>query len=138
MNKKVVVIGHGMVGHRFVQVLRERDATDQWQVTVLGEEADAAYDRVALSSYIDSWDRDTLALTGNDYAEDPMVTLHLGDPVVGIDRTNQTVSTAAGTVLDYDALVMATGSGVAGIRQQLGCGATPGVSSFRSWTTTPR
>ncbi|WP_165588068.1 FAD-dependent oxidoreductase, partial [Mycobacteroides abscessus] len=110
MNKKVVVIGHGMVGHRFVQVLRERDATDQWQVTVLGEEADAAYDRVALSSYIDSWDRDTLALTGNDYAEDPMVTLHLGDPVVGIDRTNQTVSTAAGTVLDYDALVMATGS----------------------------
>lgn len=57
MNKKVVVIGHGMVGHRFVQVLRERDATDQWQVTVLGEEADAAYDRVALSSYIDSWDR---------------------------------------------------------------------------------
>ncbi|WP_165640388.1 FAD-dependent oxidoreductase, partial [Mycobacteroides abscessus] len=107
MNKKVVVIGHGMVGHRFVQVLRERDATDQWQVTVLGEEADAAYDRVALSSYIDSWDRDTLALTGNDYAEDPMVTLHLGDPVVGIDRTNQTVSTAAGTVLDYDALVMA-------------------------------
>ncbi|WP_165697316.1 NAD(P)/FAD-dependent oxidoreductase, partial [Mycobacteroides abscessus] len=110
MNKKVVVIGHGMVGHRFVQVLRERDATDQWQVTVLGEEADAAYDRVALSSYIDSWDRDTLALTGNDYAEDPMVTLRLGDPVVGIDRTNQTVSTAAGTVLDYDALVMATGS----------------------------
>lgn len=110
MNKKVVVIGHGMVGHRFVQVLRERDATDQWQVTVLGEEADAAYDRVALSSYIDSWDRDTLALTGNDYAEDPMVTLHLGDPVVGIDRTNQTVRTAAGTVLDYDALVMATGS----------------------------
>lgn len=110
MNKKVVVIGHGMVGHRFVQVLRERGATDQWQVTVLGEEADAAYDRVALSSYIDSWDRDTLALTGNDYAEDPMVTLHLGDPVVGIDRTNQTVSTAAGTVLDYDALVMATGS----------------------------
>ncbi|TEA08055.1 nitrite reductase large subunit NirB [Mycobacteroides salmoniphilum] len=110
MNKNVVVIGHGMVGHRFVQVLRERDATDQWQVTVLGEEADAAYDRVALSSYIDSWDRDTLALTGNDYADDPMVTLHLGDRVVGIDRAGQTVTTEAGTVLDYDALVMATGS----------------------------
>lgn len=110
MNKKVVVIGHGMVGHRFVQVLRERDATDQWQVTVLGEEADAAYDRVALSSYIESWDRDSLALTGNSYADDPMVTLHLGDRVVGIDRAGQTVTTEAGTVLDYDALVMATGS----------------------------
>ncbi|AKC39936.1 nitrite reductase large subunit [Mycolicibacterium phlei] len=110
MNKKVVVIGHGMVGHRFVQVLRERDATDQWQVTVLGEESDAAYDRVALSSYIESWDRDSLALTGNSYADDPMVTLHLGDRVVGIDRAGQTVTTEAGTVLDYDALVMATGS----------------------------
>ncbi len=110
MNKNVVVIGHGMVGHRFVQVLRERDATDQWQITVLGEEADAAYDRVALSSYIDSWDRDTLALTGNGYVDDPMVTLHLGDRVVGIDRAAQTVTTEAGTVLDYDALVMATGS----------------------------
>ncbi|AMW17828.1 nitrite reductase large subunit NirB [Mycobacteroides chelonae] len=110
MNKKVVVIGHGMVGHRFVQVLRERDATDQWQVTVLGEEADAAYDRVALSSYIESWDRDSLALTGNSYTDDPMVTLHLGDRVVGIDRAGQTVTTEAGTVLEYDALVMATGS----------------------------
>lgn len=110
MNKNVIVIGHGMVGHRFVQVLRERDATDQWQITVLGEEADAAYDRVALSSYIDSWDRDTLALTGNDYVDDPMVTLHLGDRVVGIDRVGQTVTTEAGTVLNYDALVMATGS----------------------------
>ncbi|WP_078314918.1 nitrite reductase large subunit NirB [Mycobacterium sp. D16Q16] len=110
MNKNVIVIGHGMVGHRFVQVLRERDATDQWQITVLGEEADAAYDRVALSSYIDSWDRDTLALTGNDYGDDPMVTLHLGDRVVGIDRAGQTVTTEAGAVLDYDALVMATGS----------------------------
>ncbi|MBB4853307.1 nitrite reductase (NADH) large subunit [Mycobacteroides chelonae] len=110
MNKKVVVIGHGMVGHRFVQVLRERDATDQWQITVLGEEVDAAYDRVALSSYIDSWDRDTLALNGNDYADDPMVTLNLGDRVVGIDRAAQTVTTETGAVLDYDALVMATGS----------------------------
>lgn len=110
MNKNVIVIGHGMVGHRFVQVLRERDATDQWQITVLGEEADAAYDRVALSSYIDTWDRDTLALTGNGYVDDPMVTLLLGDRVVGIDRAGQTVTTEAGTVLEYDALVMATGS----------------------------
>ncbi|MGV0665975.1 FAD-dependent oxidoreductase, partial [Mycobacteroides chelonae] len=50
------------------------------------------------------------ALTGNSYADDPMVTLHLGDRVVGIDRAGQTVTTEAGTVLEYDALVMATGS----------------------------
>ena len=65
---------------------------------------------MALSSYIESWDRDSLALTGNSYADDPMVSLHLGDRVVGIDRAGQTVTTEAGAVLDYDALVMATGS----------------------------
>jgi len=44
----VVVVGHGMVGHRFVEALRSRDADGAWRVTVLAEESDAAYDRVGL------------------------------------------------------------------------------------------
>ena len=39
-----------------------------WRVTVLAEEADAAYDRVGLTGYTEHWDRDLLALPGNDYA----------------------------------------------------------------------
>jgi nitrite reductase (NADH) large subunit len=50
---KVVVIGHGMVGHRFVEALRARDTGDRWQVTVLAEEGRSAYDRVRLSAYFD-------------------------------------------------------------------------------------
>ena len=47
----VVVVGHGMVGHRFVEALRARDTPGSWRVVVLGEERRAAYDRVGLSSY---------------------------------------------------------------------------------------
>ncbi len=107
--RTVVVVGHGMVGHRFVEALRARDDEGQWRVVVLGEEADGAYDRVGLSAYVGAWDRSALALAGNDYAGDPMVELRLGSRVTGIDRAARTVSTGDGPVA-YDALVLATGS----------------------------
>ena len=68
--KHVVVVGHGMVGHRFVEALRARDTDRAWRVTVLSEETDAAYDRVGLTGYTEHWDRSQLALPGNDYAGD--------------------------------------------------------------------
>ncbi|WP_374222802.1 nitrite reductase large subunit NirB [Williamsia sp. CHRR-6] len=109
-NKTVVVIGHGMVGHRFVTALRARDTTDQWQIVVLGEEADAAYDRVALSSYVSNPDRTALALAGNDYPGDTRVDLRLGVVAAHIDRDRACVVTADGDEIGYDAAVLATGS----------------------------
>ncbi|WP_439029639.1 nitrite reductase large subunit NirB [Gordonia terrae] len=108
--KTVVVVGHGMVGHRFVQTLRERDATDRWRIEIVSEEADPAYDRVGLSSYVGAWQRDSLALDGNTYAGDDRVVTHLGETVTGIDRAAQRVVTSNGREIDYDALVLATGS----------------------------
>lgn len=108
--KHVVVVGHGMVGHRFVEALRARDADGAWRITVLSEEADAAYDRVGLTGYTEHWDRTRLALPGNDYAGDDGVVLHLGVPAKSIDREAKTVTLADGRSVDYDALVLATGS----------------------------
>ncbi|MFV8048006.1 nitrite reductase large subunit NirB [Mycobacterium sp. 48b] len=108
--QNVVVVGHGMVGHRFVEALRSRDAAGTWRITVLSEEADAAYDRVGLTGYTEHWDRARLALPGNDYAGDERVDLRLGCAVAEIDREARTVRTATGESFDYDALVMATGS----------------------------
>ncbi|HZC09271.1 MAG TPA: nitrite reductase large subunit NirB, partial [Mycobacterium sp.] len=99
-----------MVGHRFVEALRARDIEGAWRIVVLGEETDAAYDRVGLSSYVGAWDRALLALTGNDYAGDPLVDLRLGHAVTGIDRDAKRVGIADGSTVDYDALVLATGS----------------------------
>jgi len=108
--KSVVVVGHGMVGHRFVEALRDRDRHDRWHITVLCEEPTPAYDRVALSSYVDSWDRSALALPGNDYAGDDLVHLRVGERAATIDRDARTVTTSTGARVGYDALVLATGS----------------------------
>ncbi len=107
MTRTLVVVGHGMVGHRLVQALRERDATDQWRIVVFAEENRPAYDRVALSSYVDGWDAGALSLVPHD---DPLVELVLGSPVVHIDRDNRVVRSVGGREQSYDALVLATGS----------------------------
>jgi nitrite reductase (NADH) large subunit len=108
--RTVVVIGHGMVGHRFVEALRSRDTESTWKVVVLSEEADPAYDRVGLSSYVGAWDRSALALAGNTYAADDLVELRLGSRAEHVDRDARTVTTTAGDVIRYDSLVLATGS----------------------------
>ncbi|AHK30255.1 nitrite reductase [NAD(P)H], large subunit [Rhodococcus opacus PD630] len=108
--KSAVVIGHGMVGHRFVEALRARDESDDWSVTVLCEEPLPAYDRVGLSSYVGAWDPKELALAGNDYPDDALVDLRIGRRAATIDRESRKVTTDSGEVVAYDALVMATGS----------------------------
>jgi nitrite reductase (NADH) large subunit len=99
-----------MVGHRFVEALRARDTDGAWRIVVFGEEPDAAYDRVGLSSYVGAWDRALLALSGNDYAGDDLVELRLGSAVSAIDRDARRLTIADGSELSYDALVLATGS----------------------------
>ncbi|OAK56683.1 nitrite reductase large subunit [Rhodococcoides kyotonense] len=108
--KNAVVVGHGMVGHRFVEALRARDEAADWKITVLCEEALPAYDRVGLSSYVGSWDHKELALAGNDYLGDTAVEMRLGVRADSIDRAAKTVTTSLGDTVDYDALVFATGS----------------------------
>ncbi|QIS24585.1 nitrite reductase large subunit [Nocardia terpenica] len=99
-----------MVGHRFVEALRARDTDGRWQVIVLGEEPRAAYDRVGLSSYVGSWDARALALPGNEYAGDDLVQLRLGVRAEALDRAARKVTASDGTVIAYDAVVLATGS----------------------------
>ncbi|MBE1498530.1 nitrite reductase (NADH) large subunit [Amycolatopsis lexingtonensis] len=106
----LVVAGHGMVAHRLVEAVRAEDPQGNWHVVVLSEEPRPAYDRVALTSYVDTWDPASLALPGSDYADDPHVELRLGELAVSVDRDAKTVTTASGDVVSYDALVLATGS----------------------------
>ena len=110
MQRTVLVVGHGMVGHRFVQALRTRDPEQRFRVVIAGEENDPAYDRVALSSYVGAWDRTALALPDNRFGDDPGVALHVGTRVAAIDRQARRVVTEDGEQLAYDTLVLATGS----------------------------
>ncbi|MEV4541795.1 nitrite reductase large subunit NirB [Micromonospora echinaurantiaca] len=102
---RLVVVGNGMVGQRFVDALRARDPQGRWRVTVLAEERRPAYDRVRLSAFFDGVSADELDL----HTPHPGVELRLGEPATAIDRDRRVVTTASGEY-PYDAVVLATGS----------------------------
>ncbi len=106
---RVVVVGHGMAGARFVQELRARDP--EHEITVLSAESEVAYNRILLSSVLAG------ALTAAEVelvpsawyaAED--VDLHAGVEVTRINRANRWAHTDDGETFEYDHLVLATGS----------------------------
>ncbi|MHC6800083.1 hypothetical protein ACYTR9_07180, partial [Vibrio antiquarius] len=59
---KLVVIGNGMVGHRYIEDLVEKADISNMEITVFCEEPRVAYDRVHLSSYFSHHTADELSL----------------------------------------------------------------------------
>src|SRR5579872_1672585 len=104
----VVVVGNGMVGHRFCEKLRA--AGSGYKIVVFGEEPRPAYDRVHLSEYFNGKTASDLALPMKGWFDDDEIILHLGDAVREIDRSKQVVHSYRGIVQKYDVLVLATGS----------------------------
>ena len=103
LDQRVVVVGNGMVGHRFVELAA---AIPGVAITVLGEEPRTAYDRVHLSDYFAGADAGDLALPD----APSTATVHVGERATEIDRKSKTVCTDQGRLLHYDTLVLATGS----------------------------
>ncbi|WP_250493243.1 nitrite reductase large subunit NirB [Caballeronia sp. GAWG1-1] len=106
---KIVVIGHGMVGHKFLECLAE-SGHDTLQVTVLCEEPRAAYDRVHLTEFFSGKSADELSLVQEGFFDSSGYALQLNAKAVAIDRAARTVTASTGEVLPYDKLVLATGS----------------------------
>ncbi|MCG8590903.1 MAG: nitrite reductase large subunit NirB [Proteobacteria bacterium] len=109
MTRRIVVVGHGMVGHRFCESLRERDGGEH-ELVVFGEEPRPAYDRVHLSEFFGGRGAEELALTSAEAYREQSIELVLGDRVVSVDPGARRLETAAGRRDRYDALVLATGS----------------------------
>ncbi|WP_406353647.1 nitrite reductase large subunit NirB [Streptomyces sp. NBC_01635] len=106
----IVLVGHGMVGQRFLEALAERGLTATHRVVVLCEEPRPAYDRVRLTSYFSGRTPEDLSLTDLRFVEDHGIELHVGDPAESIDREAREVTARSGLVVGYDLLVLATGS----------------------------
>jgi nitrite reductase (NADH) large subunit len=110
---KLIVIGHGMVGHKFLETLYAdagADAGSGFEVTVLCEEPRPAYDRVHLSEFFAGRSADALSLVAPGFFERPGLSLKLNAKAVAVDLAARTVTLADGEVLGYDKLVFATGS----------------------------
>jgi len=106
--ERVVVVGAGMVAHRFVESLLSRAGADV-RVVLVGEEGRRPYDRVALTSFFAGASADDLTLD-DAMLHDERVEFLPGDPAARIDREACAVLTRAGRAIGYDRLVLATGS----------------------------
>lgn len=108
--KNLVVIGNGMVGHRFVEKMIEFDQHKQHRIITFCEEPRAAYDRVGLTSFFAHRDAERLMLARIDWYQEHGVELHIGDRANCIDRESKQVTSEKGTAASYDTVVLATGS----------------------------
>lgn len=122
--RRLVIVGNGMTGARLVDEVRRR-APGRYDITVIGAEPVPAYNRILLSAVL-AGDK---ALTEIIYPPPSDVTVRTGEAVTAIDRAARVVHTAAGRRIEYDTLVLATGStpmvlAIPGAR-------LPGVVTFR-------
>ncbi len=107
--KTVVVVGNGMVGYKFCEKLIKK--TNSFRIIVFGEEPRRAYDRVHLSEYFNGKTADDLSMCAGSWYEDNHIRLYLGDPVQEINLAEKKIHSRNGIEIEYDFLVMATGSG---------------------------
>ncbi|MEY2933555.1 MAG: Nitrite reductase [Pseudomonadota bacterium] len=105
----VVVIGNGMVGQRFCDLMTEGE-NPLAHVVTFSEEPVPAYDRVHLSEYFTAKDAAALTLASLDWYGERKIELHLGERAVRIDRQQRVVISSTGRVVPYDRVVLATGS----------------------------
>lgn len=115
--KRVVVVGNGMVGQRFMENLIDEVGKDGCQISTFCEEPLAAYNRVKLTSYFETRNPSDLSMTSEftpdgrtAWYDENCVDILMNDKVVSIDTEAKTVTGASGKTIPYDACVMATGS----------------------------
>ena len=107
---KLVLVGNGLAGMRCLEDLLDM-APDRYEVTVIGEEPWGNYNRIMLSPVL-SGDKtiDDIMLHPHAWYSDKGIRFIAGDPAVRIDRPRKQVYTEKGEVVDYDRLILATGS----------------------------
>ncbi len=107
---KLVMVGNGMAGVRTLEELLKL-APDMYDITVFGAEPHANYNRILLSPVLAGEQTiQDIMLNDVDWYSDNGITLHLNKKIVSIDRLKRTVTASDGMVVDYDRLIMATGS----------------------------
>lgn len=104
MTMKLLVIGNGMMGHKLLEELMERQPPGL-EITVLCEENRPAYDRVDLSEFFSGKRAEDLSLVKPGFFDQPGIQLRLAVRAAHIDRQQKRVTTADGEVLTYDKVV---------------------------------
>ncbi|MFV5264601.1 nitrite reductase small subunit NirD [Acinetobacter courvalinii] len=107
---KLVLIGNGLAGMRCLEDLLDM-APDRYDVTVIGEEPWGNYNRIMLSPVLSGEKTiDDIMLHPHAWYRDKGIQFIADDPAIKIDRTRKVVHTEKGESVDYDRLIIATGS----------------------------
>ena len=106
----LVIIGNGMVGHRFVEEIIDKMQSDQFNVTIFCQEPRVAYDRVHLSSYFSGFTAEALSLVREGFYEENHINILLNERAILINRELKQVHSQTGRIVEYDKLIIATGS----------------------------
>ena len=107
---KLVLIGNGLAGMRCLEDLLDM-APERYEVTVIGEEPWGNYNRIMLSPVLSGEKTiEDIMLHPHAWYSDKGIKFIAQDPAVKIDRTRKVVHTEKGERIDYDRLIIATGS----------------------------
>ncbi|MDC4362078.1 nitrite reductase small subunit NirD [Acinetobacter baumannii] len=107
---RLVLIGNGLAGMRCLEDLLDM-APDRYEVTVIGEEPWGNYNRIMLSPVLSGEKTiEDIMLHPPEWYDDKGIKFIAGDKAVKIDRPRKVVYTEKGQTVDYDRLILATGS----------------------------
>jgi len=108
--KTLLVVGNGMVGHHFLEAMEADPRSAAYNIVVCCKEERPAYDRVHLSEYFTGTSAEELSLVQPGFFQSAGIELRVNAEVTQIDRDNKSVALEDGSSLEYDKLVLATGS----------------------------
>jgi len=106
----ICIVGAGLAGDSAAAALRAEGYGGR--ILLIGDEAEPPYDRPPLSkeALFDDVPEDRLFLRAESWYEEQGIELKLGDAVVAIDRDAHRLTLASGETLDYEKLLLATGT----------------------------
>ncbi|MGW4479715.1 nitrite reductase large subunit NirB [Rhodococcus triatomae] len=111
--KRLLVVGNGMAGARTVEEILARGGREMFDITMIGDEPYGNYNRIMLSHVLageTTADDDDIVLNPMSWYRENGVTLHAGDRAVTLDRFAKSITCESERVVEYDILVVATGS----------------------------
>jgi 3-phenylpropionate/trans-cinnamate dioxygenase ferredoxin reductase subunit len=110
LDSRIVIVGAGQAAAQAVETLRKRG--HRGSITLIGDEALLPYQRPPLSKKFlaGTLERDRLLIRHAAHYADHGVHMRLGFAAVNIDRARRRVEIADGSAVDYDRLLLATGS----------------------------
>lgn len=108
MRDHLIIIGGGMAAARLINRLHAL-APERYRITLVSAEPSLPYDRVQLSAVL-AGERAIEDLSLLDPTSAERTIFYLGQSIMSLSRATRQVILADGTSLDYDKLVLATGS----------------------------